>query len=408
MSEQVQILLKNKNGDYPIPPTSLSTSVSISRDKLSQTILALFGEHNVSPQPLLEFDFLINERLLDSSLQDLIESSGISTEQQITVEYFERKPPPSKPHILPHPDWVSSVRIADSLVLSGSYDGTARAWDLSTYSLLSEHACHKEPVSSVLWLPQSDGTNLVATASHDGSVRFWEEFRAERPSRCLARGFHSQPVTCLAANPANTRVCSGSWDRSVKVWPVGPGVGSGDDATSGGNSEPPPLSPLASLEGHSDCVSSCAWSGQEKVLSCSWDHSISIWDVDTCQCIRTLSGNRAMLAVSENAHSGLIATGGSDNHIRVWNTSDEEPTLIRLVLRGHSGWVCSVAWSQETEHHLVSGSYDGSIKHWDTRNPKAPLYTVGAHKKKLLCLDWRDGERVVSGGEDGNLVVSQL
>ena len=401
MSKQIQVLLKNKDSSYSIPPTNLSLSLSISWKDLNKTLLALLKEHETPiPPNSPEFDFLINDQLLVSDLQGLIEHSAISTEQQIEIEYFDRKPPPSQPHLLPHPDWVSCLALSEQQVLTGCYDGIARRWDLNTHSLLSEVRCHDEAISGILSL----GEELFVTASHDESVCFW----GGSPPRCISRGLHSQPATCLAAGAAGTLLSSGSWDCAVKVWPLS-SISDETGGTGRHNASPVIISPLCTLEGHTDSVSACAWGREgDKLVSCSWDQSILFWNVATEQNVRALSSSRALLSVSESRHSGLVATGGSDNVVRVWNTKDCEPTVIKLVLKGHTGWVCSVVWSHKSEHQLVSGSYDGSIKHWDIRNPKSPVYTVGAHKKKLLCLDWEDGGAVASGGEDSQLVVSSF
>lgn len=398
MSEQVQILLKKKDSKYSISPTNLSLPLSISWTELNKTLLALLKQSNQIPDNT-EFDFLINEQLFTTSLQDFITANAISTEQHIEIEYIDRRPPPSQPHIVPHPDWISSLTLAGNQVLTGSYDGHIRRWNLDTYSLVSEFSCHEEPVTGVMTITN----DLVATVSSDESMCIWQGLLSEKPKRRLLRGFHSQPITCLTGNGKS--LCTASWDRTLNIWPMDSVLGDTDIDMLQAHT----ISPACTLEGHSDVIASCVWGRDtSKVVSCSWDHNVIFWDVATQQDIRVMSSSKALLSVSENSHSGLLATGGSDNIIRVWNTGDDEPTVIKLVLKGHTGWVSSVSWSHLSEYHLISGSYDGSMKHWDTRNNKAPMYTVGAHKKKLLCMDWRDGEVVASGGEDSRLIVSRF
>ena len=48
----------------------------------------------------------------------------------------------------------------------------------------------------------------------------------------------------------------------------------------------------------------------------------------------------------------------------------------------------SVRWGSTREHQLASGSYDGTVRMWDTRSGKVPLYTIMGHEGKVLCLDW--------------------
>ena len=63
-------------------------------------------------------------------------------------------------------------------------------------------------------------------------------------------------------------------------------------------------------------------------------------------------------------------------------------SMIQSTLSSHQGWVVSVNWSPIDEHQLLSGSYDSTLKLWDIRSSKLPLYTISAHEGKVLCSDW--------------------
>ena len=51
-----------------------------------------------------------------------------------------------------------------------------------------------------------------------------------------------------------------------------------------------------------------------------------------------------------------------------------EGMVIKSTLVSHEGWVSSVDWSPVSEYELVSGSYDCSVKLWDTR--RYPVLSV--------------------------------
>lgn len=49
-----------------------------------------------------------------------------------------------------------------------------------------------------------------------------------------------------------------------------------------------------------------------------------------------------------------------------------------------------MAWSEENDNIVASCSGDGSIKLWDisAMPPAAPIRSVTAHSKEVVCLDW--------------------
>jgi len=62
--------------------------------------------------------------------------------------------------------------------------------------------------------------------------------------------------------------------------------------------------------------------------------------------------------------------------------------MIMSALSSHTGWVVSINWSPIHAHQLLSGSYDSTLRLWDIRSSKKPLYSIVAHEGKVLCSDW--------------------
>jgi ribosome biogenesis protein YTM1 len=65
----------------------------------------------------------------------------------------------------------------------------------------------------------------------------------------------------------------------------------------------------------------------------------------------------------------------------------------------HTDWISAVAWHPISEKHVVTASYDKTVKLWDLR-AGVPLHTLQGHTDKVLCVAWAGPEKLVSGGAD--------
>ncbi|MEE8468368.1 MAG: serine/threonine-protein kinase, partial [Planctomycetota bacterium] len=140
--------------------------------------------------------------------------------------------------------------------------------DLSLDQSLQTLEGHADWVSSVAWNPQ--GTRIVS-GSYDQTLRIWDA--ATGTSLQTLEG-HAEGVTSVAWNPQGTRIVSGSWDKTLRIW----------DAATGTS--------LQTLEGHTWVASSVAWDPQgTRIVSGSDDGTLRIWDAATGTSLQTLEGD---------------------------------------------------------------------------------------------------------------------
>ncbi|PIK49321.1 putative ribosome biogenesis protein WDR12-like, partial [Apostichopus japonicus] len=359
----------------------------------------------------VDFDFLINGEFLRLSLGEHLEEKGVSTETVVDIEYVEKFPSPKPVGSVLHDDWISTVRGHSGRILTGCYDNHVRLWNKDG-SAIATLEYHSEPVKSVAWIKNEEDRSLFASGSHDQTLLLWEWKEDSNTHRCLycCRG-HSRSVDSLAVDSSGSRICSASFDKTIKIWSTeiedNPSEESEQERKKVKTENPKPATrtPLITLEGHKEAVSSVLWIGENEVCSASWDHTMNIWDVTTATHTSSLTGTKAFLSISYSPLSKLLASGSVDRHVRLWDPREKSGSVVHSSLTHHAGWVSSVAWSPDNQHQLLSGGYDKQIKMWDIRSPKAPLFDMSGIKDKVLAVDWSIAELLLCGAADNNLHI---
>jgi WD40 repeat protein len=133
--------------------------------------------------------------------------------------------------------------------------------------------------------------------------------------------------------------------------------------------------------------------GKTLVAYCG-DGTIRFWDVATRQ-ERMRNQQRAvsncMIAMAPHGKT-LASISAENNVIRLWDTATGKE---RVPVAGHQGIVHSVAFIDN--HHLVTGSHDGTVRLWDIRESK--------EVSRLLDLRQQEPESIQSGSPEIDTVA---
>ncbi|XP_072956534.1 protein JINGUBANG-like [Typha angustifolia] len=224
-----------------------------------------------------------------------------------------------------HGDAISCLCLSadESLLYSGSWDRTIKAWRLADSRCVDSMAAHDDAVNAVA--EAFDG--LVFSGSADGTVKVWRREMATRHVAEQTLMKQESAVTALAVSSAAGLVYAGSSDGMVNYWERGRGLEHG-----------------GVLRGH----------------------------------------NAAVLCLA--AAGNLVFSGSADKSICVWRRR-EEGTRVHdclSVLTGHAGPVKCLAASAEVGGEegegrrwvVYSGSLDKSLKIWKVVDPGEPKYDL--------------------------------
>ncbi|MGH3547748.1 MAG: NACHT and WD repeat domain-containing protein [Pseudonocardiaceae bacterium] len=240
-----------------------------------------------------------------------------------------------------HDSVVTNVAFSPDgrILASGSYDNTAKLWDMANHRLITTLTDHTGVVRAVVFSP--DGRTL-ATASDDHRVKLWA-----MPTGRLITTLtgHKSAVLGVAFSPDGHTLATASDDGTAKLW----------DVTS--------RQVIATLTGHTDTVGGVAFSPNGRTLAtASDDGTVKLWDVTTGRLITSLAGHiGALLGVAFSPDGHTLASAGFGGIAQLWEVATGR---LLVNLPGHPLAVSAVAFSPDG-HILATASLDGTTKLWE-------------------------------------------
>ncbi len=286
-----------------------------------------------------------------------------------------------------------------SLIVTGSYDGTAIVWDTSTGEELRRFVGHRDCVNAVAVSPNDrfvlTGAGQV-TESNDNSARLWDPANGAELRRFDG---HTSGILSVAFSHDGRRILTGGYDHTARLW----------DLQSGRE--------LKKFEvGKNSWVTTVAFApdGQHVALGQTLGFA-SLWSLETGQKISEFrtdeTGVSDVKSLAFSSDGKFLATAGDadlDAHIFEVQTAREHLKLV-----GHTGIVNAIAFSADGKFVLTgSGRYgetnDPSVRLWDAVTGRE-LRRFNSHKDEISSVAFSpDGRNALSGSLDSSAILWNL
>jgi ribosome biogenesis protein len=314
-----QKIINCNNFRYALPDIPYTIQSSFTASELNNLINTLLREAQDEMYTEVEFDFLVKGEFLKKSLHSHLKERDTSFEEVIDIEYVERFPAPEPLDVLLHDDWVASISTLNDYVLTGCYDNTVNIWNTKGEHKLTLTS-HEAPVKSVGWISMSGDVAYFASGSKDQTIMIWEWKISKNKAKCIqiCKG-HERSVESIAISPDSKQIVSGGWDNFVKIWSASPANDDVKNGTKNGVEEEDARTPILTLEGHREAVTSVQWIDNSTILSASWDHTIKIWDMSMQAMKNEIAGNKSFFDINYSYVNGMIITASADQNLRLYD-----------------------------------------------------------------------------------------
>ena len=130
-----------------------------------------------------------------------------------------------------------------------------------------------------------------------------------------------------------------------------------------------------------------------------------VWDIKSGERIMTVGDELdEVLAADISADQSLIALGGPEKIVRVFNTSTGE---LAYECRKHTDWICSLEFSPDGVL-LATSDRSGGLLVWEARTGREYL-TLTGHSAAVTSVSWRiDGNVLASASEDTTIRLWEM
>ncbi|KAI8849672.1 hypothetical protein BC829DRAFT_432357 [Chytridium lagenaria] len=289
-----------------------------------------------------------------------------------------------------------------SKIITGSEEGVVKVFDAKTGAFEKLLEGHREFVKAVGVSP--DGRKVV-TGCFGGEVRVWDL----ETGKCELVAKHGDKVMC--------GFCAGWGELS--------------DAQKGQEEILYIEKPSVMFKGHAGSIASVVFSGDGgKLITCSMDTNVFVWDVDNGKIERVFEGHSFGVndvSISPDGtrlvYTEIVLGGGlGDAKKRAWAFDEKRGEIFvmdsgsgktikmkgshrsKMTFEGHENWVKAVGTSRDGTK-AVSGSMDLSVRVWDVATGKCERVFEGHEKDVMAVMFSPSGAKIVSAGLDGTVRV---
>lgn len=237
-----------------------------------------------------------------------------------------------------HDNGISAILASttSNIYVTGCKDSKIRIFDATTHVLLKTLQGHSKPVTSLSWVSNATSASkqYLISGSWDGTAKIWNVETAamlatlpdHENSVCVAGLPSSMATECtffVATGSAGIAQNNQIMNHSVRVWKIDIATGQVDLVKTTANDHEGPIRDIAVID-------------DAQLATCSNDGTVKLRQVDSGDCFSTLAAFvqqevPMLLSVTATPHSDdtVAAAAAEDGHLVFYKATAEQSQLVR-------------------------------------------------------------------------------
>ncbi|GAQ77645.1 Hypothetical protein KFL_000020060 [Klebsormidium nitens] len=137
------------------------------------------------------------------------------------------------------------------------------------------------------------------------------------------------------------------------------------------------------------------------IASSDYEGIVTVWDINTCQSVMEYEEHekRAWSVDFSRTEPTQLVSGSDDGKVKVWSTR-EENSVLNIDMKAN---ICCVKYNPGSSNFVAVGSADHHIHYFDLRKPQEPLFVFMGHKKAVSYVKFINETELASASTDSTL-----
>ncbi|SOV12538.1 microtubule-associated protein ytm1 homologue, putative [Plasmodium gaboni] len=416
---QICFFTNIENEKYKIDSSTYTVPVTFKRIDLSRMIKKLLDiEDNVS------FEFLINKKILRTTIEEFLRDNNILSENVIEIEYSIPLRKRESKNIDKICEWIFELITIGNKLYCSTFDGTILYYDMLNFKKIYEKkVVDSMPIYSYnIYKSKKLHNELIYNESvvglSNGSIKVFlnEEKEKEIITRNeLYLGNHIDIIKCISFNKDYSTLLSAGNDNKINIFDNNYIINELlNDLTNESNTnkrkKKSVVFPKKCIHNDSDMITSLKFFDNIKFVCTGLDKNIKIYDLTSSYVSCSYSYNKSIIC-SDILNKDLFITADEHSMIKLFDvrSTNEKPVLSLNENKYHMhDKIITSLKTNKNEIYFLSSSHDGFTNIYDIRLNNLPVYTFQSDEKsKILSSTWyyNDDNNCVVNAEEHNLIL---